>query len=108
MILLPLTLCAAACSSITHPSVTEGATGNSYRLVLAKGTRILAPDDATAAQIRAVAVNELVPGTGRELELAQPLQLVSPAYIADRNATEASLLRLIADLKNNQTRALDK
>jgi len=98
----------ASCSTVSHPSVQASATGNSYRLQLPPGTRITAPDDASAAQIRAVAVNELVPGSGRELVLAAPLQLVSPTYIAERNATESSLLQLITNLKNDQARALAK
>lgn len=106
--MLALTLCGASCATVSHPSVQQTAKGNSYRLLLPAGTRITAPDDATAAQIRALAFNELEPGTGREFVLNRALQLVSPAYIAERNSYEISLLQLITDLKNDKARAQDK
>lgn len=93
-------LCALGCSYAPRPSIHPAPTGNAYRLLLPPGTTITLPDDRAAAEIRAVAHNELAPGTGRTVALSAPLQLVSPAYIAGRNAAEISLLTLIADLRS--------
>jgi hypothetical protein len=82
--------------------------GNSYRLQLPAGTTITAPDDATAAQLRAVTFNEAAAGTGRTITLTAPLQLVSPAYIANRNATELTLLELTAQLRAENARLRSK
>lgn len=104
MILPGLMLFAGCLSSVPRPSVTPTTSGgNAYRLLLPAGTIIQAPDDATAAQIRAVTVNEATAGAGRTIKLTAPLQLVSPAYIAGRNATELTLLELLAQLRAENT-----
>jgi hypothetical protein len=92
--------CSSLPASRASVSPAQGtATGNAYRLLLPAGVKITTPDDATAAQLRAVAVNEVEAGAGRTLTIASPLQLVSPAYIANRNATELTLLELLAQLR---------
>ncbi len=107
-------LCVVSCSSGPRPSVqpaTGTALGNAYRLLLPPGTAITLPDAATAAQVRAIAYNELSPIGHRQsaienaaLTLRSPMQLVSPAYIAERNATELRLLRELADAKAERAR----
>lgn len=92
-------LFAAGCSTAPRPSINPTEAGNAYRLLLPAGTTLTLPDDANAAQIRAVAHNEVQPGQGRSFTLAAPLQLVSPAYIAERNADEITLVQIIADLR---------
>lgn len=42
------------------------------------------------------------------VELTAPLQLVSPAYIANRNATELSLLEITAQLRAENARLRSK
>ncbi|MDR1279331.1 MAG: hypothetical protein LBK99_00725 [Opitutaceae bacterium] len=92
---------------------------NSYRLQLPAGTTITLPDDTAAAQIHAVAVNELQPAPpaysaspaaslARTVTLATPLQLVSPAYMAERNTTELRLARRITDLEDEAARLRNK
>ena len=108
MILPVLMLCAACSTPVSRPSVAPQAAslGNSYRASLPKGTEIHAPTDAVAAQLGAVAVNEAT-RAGRVLTLTAPLQLVSPAYIAERNSTEAALRLRLSDLLNENTRLRD-
>ncbi len=100
-------LCVASCSSVSRPSLQAPAdsqqTGNAYRLLLPAGTTIVPADERSRREIAAIAYNELVP-TARDLEMARPLQLVSPAYIAQRNATELQLLKVIAELKEENAR----
>lgn len=109
MILPVLMLCAACSTTGSRPSVTPatGPLGNSYRLQLPAGTRLEVPTDQAAAQLAAVAVNELSRIDGRSVTLATPLQLVSPAYIAERNTTEATLRLRISDLAHENTRLRD-
>lgn len=51
--------------------------------------------------MRAVMFNELdhARSQGRQLVLAKPAQVVSPAYIAERNARDFSLLRALEEAK---------
>lgn len=104
-------LCVSSCATVSHPSLQQvpgSPTGNAYRLLLPAGTQIALPDDAAAAQVRAVAVNELAPASGlataRTVTFARPVQLVSPAYIAQRNQVEMGLLKVIAELKEENAR----
>lgn len=78
--------------------------GNAYRLLLPAGSTITAPNDVTAAQIRAVTVNEAAAGSGRTITLTAPLQLVSPSYIAQRNATELTLIETIVQTRAENAR----
>lgn len=99
-------LCACSSTPGSRPSVAPAqgtATGNSYRLLLPAGTTIRTPDQASTDQLRAVAVNE-TRATPAGVELTAPLQLVSPAYIAQRNASELSLLELTAQLRAENAR----
>jgi hypothetical protein len=75
----------------------DAASGNAYCATLPPGTRLALPDAASARPLRAVAVNEIEhaePETGNSLPLAAPLKLVSPAYLAARDAHELQLARL--------------
>jgi len=102
LVILPaLTLFVAGCKtpSSPMPSVTQTALGNAYRLQLPAGTVLTFPSDAAASQVRAVAVNETAATGTRALTLTQPLQLVSPAYIAGRNDTERAYAQRIAELE---------
>lgn len=105
---LALMLCVAGCTSVSStPSVAPApatALGNSYRLLLPAGTKLELPDARSRQQTAAIAINELAPANGAALELAKPLQLVSPAYIAERNAAEMTLLREIVELKEENAR----
>lgn len=108
-ILLPLMLCVAGCSTVSRPSVTpvEGTPlGNSYRVQLPAGTIITLPTNTAATQIGAVAINELhsISTDRHTVTLSTPLQLVSPAYIAERNAVELRLAQRIADLADEVAR----
>gem|GEM_PF-4837487 len=71
---------------------------------------ITAPDETTAQQLRAIAVNELdlAKSQGRALVLSYPLQIVSPAYIAQRNANELALLQLLQNAKEENARLRSK
>lgn len=107
--ILPVLMLCAACSTTgSRPSVVPqtGPLGNSYRALLPVGTEITAPTDAAAAQLGAVAVNEAT-RAGRVLTLTAPLQLVSPAYIAERNATEATLRLRLSDAAQENARLRD-
>jgi hypothetical protein len=110
-ILPVLMLCVSSCATVSRPSVSLAAgtpQGNAYRLALPAGTTIALPNEAAAAQVRAVAVNELVlarpAAAASTVTLRAPLQLVSPGYMARRDAEEISLLKLIADLKEENAR----
>lgn len=109
MILPVLMLCAACSTTGSRPSVVPatGPLGNSYRLQLPAGTRIEVTTDQAAHQLGAVAVNELSRIDGRAVTLATPLQLVSPAYIAERNSTEATLRLRLSELDQETTRLRD-
>ncbi len=104
-----LMLCAACSTTGSRPSVTPaaGPLGNSYRLLLPAGTRIEAPTDQAAAQLAAVAVNELSQIEGRRVTLGAALQLVSPAYIHERNSAEATLRLRLSELAQENTRLRD-
>lgn len=110
MILLVLTLFASGCATSSRPttSVSQTSLGNAYRVSLPAGTMITPPDDATTAQLRAVAVNESTPAGARALTLTAPLQLVSPAYIAARNETEKRYALRIAELEEQLRAATSK
>lgn len=100
VILLPLMLCVTGCSMLSRPSIVQQPTplGNSYRLLLPKGTVLVLPTQPSADQVRAVAINE-VSASGRDIVLTAPLQLVSPAYIAERDAADLRLEQTIAALQ---------
>jgi hypothetical protein len=103
-------LCVSSCASVSsQPSVrpAEGtATGNAFRLLLPAGTTITLPDNNAARQVQAVAVNELdlAHSNDRSVTLARPLQLVSPAYIAQRDAAEFTALRAVQNLQDENSR----
>jgi hypothetical protein len=69
--------------------------------VLPAGTLITFPasDNAHLEAARAVAVNETRPDGDRALRLTAPLQLVSPAYTAERDAAEVRYVRRIIELE---------
>ncbi len=108
--ILPLLmLCVVSCSTVSQPSIqpAQGApAANAFRLQLPAGTKIAPVDDRSRRELEAIAHNELEPQLvrAREVELAKPLQLVSPAYIAQRNATEMHLLKMISELKEENAR----
>jgi hypothetical protein len=117
--LLRLTLCATACAAAlslaacrSAPSqasvmpASQTALGNAFRVKLPAGTQLILPTPRDAEEIRAIAINEIDLGqsTGRTVTLARPLQLVSPAYIAQRNQGELALQTLVQDLKNENAR----
>lgn len=109
--ILPLLmLCVAGCSTVPQPSVLPAggaAKGNAYRLLLPEGTQIALPDEHSYREVAAIAYNELAVGASlpaRSVALARPLQLVSPAYIAQRNAGEMALLKAIDELKEENAR----
>lgn len=111
--MLPLMLCAVSCESVSRPSVMPAAntaTENAYRLQLPAGTVIELPTDYAAAQLRAVAVNEIdfTKSDGRRVTLARALQLVSPAYIAERDAAEFTALRALQNLRDENSRLRDR
>lgn len=121
-ITLRLTLCATACAlalslvacrTLSRPSVmpaTATELGNAFRLRLPAGTQLILADQETADQVRALAINELdlARSSGRTVVLARPLQLVSPAYIAQRNRSEVALLTLIEELTTENARLRSK
>ena len=96
-------LCAAGCKTLSSPtpSVNQTTLGNAYRLQLPAGTMLTLPTDAVAAQIRAVAVNEVkaVGTPASTITLTAPLQLVSPAYIAERDQTDRRYAQRIIELE---------
>ena len=114
--ILPLLmLCVSSCATGSHPSlsiqpVPGNPTGNAYRLLLPTGTRIAFPDAASYRQVTTVAANEIDLSalnsqlSTRELQLTSPVQLVSAAYIAQRNTVELQLLRTITELKEENAR----
>ena len=110
-----LMLFAAGCQSpsASNPAVLQTALGNAYRIQLPAGTTLTLPDDASAAQVRAIAVNEIgTPDSGLPtpncVRLTQPLQLVSPAYIADRDATDRAYALRIVQLEEQLKAATTK
>ena len=112
-ILLALTLCVAGCATSTRPtaSVTQTSIGNAYRVQLPAGTTITLPDEVSENQIRAVAVNEIASEwrtPGAPLRLTAPLQLVSPAYMVERNDTEKRYALRIAELEEQLKAATTK
>lgn len=119
---LRLTLCATACAlalslvacrTLSQPSVMPSPAtelGNAFRLSLPAGTQLILADQETADQVRALAINELdlARSSGRTVVLARPLQLVSPAYIAQRNRGETALLTLVEELTTENARLRNK
>jgi hypothetical protein len=76
------------------------AQGNAYRAALPPGTVITFPASSGHLEAaRAVAVNETTLDGDRALTLTAELQLVSPAYIAERDATEIRYVRRILELE---------
>jgi hypothetical protein len=73
--------------------------GNAYRIALPAGATITFAASAHLETVRAVAVNETRPDGDRALVLTAPLQLVSPAYIAERDAAEVRYVRRIIELE---------
>jgi hypothetical protein len=73
--------------------------GNAYRVALPPGTVITFPSVPAHDQARAVAVSETGPDGDRALVLTAELQLVSPAYIAERDAAEVRYVRRIIELE---------
>jgi hypothetical protein len=74
--------------------------GNAYRVALPAGTVITFPASTGHLEAaRAVAVNETSPDGDRALRLTAELQLVSPAYIAERDAAEVRYVRRIIELE---------
>lgn len=104
-ILPALMLFAAGCATSSRPTagVTQTSLGNAYRVRLPAGTTITLPDDSAAAQVRAVAVNETTALGARGVSLTTPLQLVSPAYITERNETEKRYALRVAALEEQLT-----
>lgn len=109
MAIMPLLMLFAGCSTMPTATVIlneDAPLENAYRVMLPAGTTITLPTRESAEQIRAVAVNELqqTAGTGGDcaVTLKAPLQLVSPAYIAHRDAREQTLRNTIATLRANQ------
>ena len=77
------------------------AQGNAYRVALPAGTVINFPASSGHLEAaRAVAVNETAPDGDRALTLTAELQLVSPAYIAERDAAEVRYARRIIELES--------
>lgn len=102
-------LCAASCSSVPQASIAPTALGNAYRVMLPSGTKIVLPDEASHRAVQAIAHNEVAPSSATGpvqagVTLAKPLQLVSPAYMAERNTAEIGLLLRIEDLKEENAR----
>ncbi|OAM89330.1 hypothetical protein AW736_13850 [Termitidicoccus mucosus] len=78
------------------------AQGNAYRVALPPGTVITLPDAASENQLRSVAVNEIENRESKienTVTLTAELQLVSPAYIAERDAAEVRYVRRIIELE---------
>ena len=92
-------------SSASKPSVSPTAepSANAYQLQLPAGAVIVLPTQQAAAQVRAVAINEIDPfASGDTITLRTPLLLVSPAYIAERDARELQLHELIFKLRDTK------
>lgn len=109
--ILPLLmLFAAGCASYKQPtaSVSQTSLGNAYRVMLPEGTKILLPTEVSFQQVRAVAVNETIRDGDRAVVFTQPLQLVSPAYITERNETEKRYAHRIAELEEQLRAATTK
>jgi hypothetical protein len=99
---LPLMSGCGSFSSGSRPAAlpTESSpAANAYCAVLPAGTVIKLPSAQAAAQIRAVAVNETAQADDGGLSLTAPLRLVSPAYIAARDARELQLSEIILQLR---------
>ena len=92
-------LFAAGCASLPTASISPSEAGNAYRVVLPAGTVIFLPSQKSRQQVHAVAVNETTRGGDRDITLTAELQLVSPAYIAERDAAEVRLVRRILELE---------
>jgi hypothetical protein len=67
-------------------------------VTLPAGTIISLPTQESHRQVAAVAVNETSDDGDRAITLTAPLQLVSPAHTAERDAAEARLALRILEL----------
>lgn len=100
--MLSLSLCFAGCAAFRspreiQPAVTQGPQGNAVLATLPPGTVVYLPTLADGQKIHAAFLNE-VNGTNRTdgtyvLEVVRPLKVCTPAYIAERDATEMELHR---------------
>jgi hypothetical protein len=73
-------------------------------VILPAGTLVTPPDAVSTNQLRAVAVGETAPpDAAGAVRLTAPLQLVSPAYIAERDAAEDRYARRILELEARLT-----
>ena len=93
--MLVLTSSCASFTSASRPSVLHAASGNAFLLTLPAGAVILFPTQQSQQQVRAVAVNETLGDGDRTVTLTAPLKLVSPAYLAARDARELQLTQLV-------------
>lgn len=100
MMLAPM-LCYVGCAS-KRPlpaSVHQGATGNAILTSLQPGTVLQFPTPEQAANFRGLFFNETKQATTLNIVIVSPLKVCTPAYIADRDASEATLFGTIQTLK---------
>lgn len=108
--MLTLSLCCAAWVSCKtpdriQPAIHQGPQGNSVIATLPPGTVILLPESmppTTAQSIAAAFVNEAYHTqtmNGLRITLHEPLRLITPAYLAERDAREMNLHRRMAELE---------
>lgn len=98
---LVLSLCFEGCALFKTreeilPSVHQASQGNAVLATMPAGTVVKLPFHS--ARITAAFANETLT-TSNSLTLMQPLLLVTPAYIAERDAIEMSLRSRVAELE---------
>ena len=103
-ITLLLMLCCAGCRSWSEyaPSVHTGPLGNAVAATLPPGTRVVIAADPPRSSIAQAFTGSITVGRDsvESLLLTAPLILVTPAWIAERDARELELHRKLSDLKN--------
>jgi hypothetical protein len=107
MTTLVLSLCCAACVSCRtrdeiRPAIHQGPQGNAVLATLPQWTILELPpetSDADLAALQSAFANELAPLTPNRFAFAvkTPLKILTPAYLAERDAAELNLHRLLQD-----------
>lgn len=91
---LGLMLFCVSCASNTGRLKPSIGTGNAILTTLPAGTQLQLPTASTAAQLRALFLNEVKPVENEDelLRLSAPLKVCTPEYIQQRDAAEAAAL----------------
>lgn len=92
--MLGLMLFCVSCASSSGQLKPSIGMGNALLTTLPAGTRLQLPTASTAAQFRALFLNELEPVENGDgwLRLSAPLKVCTPEYIQQRDAAEAAAL----------------